>query len=128
MNQQEYSLFTNDKVNFQAILHEDSRALELIVESNGYKGHGPIYLDNVSLQNANLTLSEMIKNLRGEIILKDSESNLYYLKIYFEKQHLIVNGMIGDYCRHSLQFEFNADQTVLGLLQVVIKKMLKLFS
>ena len=92
------------------------------VESNKYKGHGPIYLDKIELQSAIKCLSGMVETLDGEFVLQDVESLEYYIKINVSDGEVMVEGSIGDYNQHRLWFGFIADQTLLSLLLKVLKK------
>ena len=116
MEKEKYELYINKNVEFHAELDQTCGAMiYFTVESNKYKGHGPIYLDKIELQSAIKCLSGMVETL-------DVESLEYYIKINVSDGEVMVEGSIGDYNQHRLWFGFIADQTLLSLLLKVLKK------
>jgi len=65
----------------------------------------------------------MLNTLSGECCIFDTES-ANKIKLFFKNRALFVKGTIGDYETHLLSFSFRADQTLLGLLITVLKKLI----
>ena len=124
MKIEKYELFVKENVKFEAELRQDcGTMINFIVESNGYAGHGPIYLNIEKVKEAITILSNMLNSSKGKIDLQDIESADYYITMNFLGPSLRIEGCIGDYNEHRLYFGFIADQTVLKLFLEVLKNM-----
>lgn len=124
MGTEQYELFDKENVNIRAQINDDSGTMiYFILESNKFAGCGPIYFNAETLRSAIDSLSKMQKTLAGEVILKDIESAAYFIQLKFVNHALSVSGCIGDYDQHQLCFGFLADQTILGLLLHILRKL-----
>jgi len=124
MRNEKFELYINYNTVFQVETSVDcGLMLNFIVTTQGFKGHGPIYIKPETLNDAITKLTDMINNLNGNLTLQDIESVDYYVEFRFEGSELVVEGILGDYSNNFLHFHFNADQTVLTLLLKVFLKL-----
>ncbi len=95
--------------------------LYIIAWVDDFKGKGCIYITNENICLYNADINKMNQTLEGTCHIKDVESDSF-IEISFEKDILVVRGLISDY-KNKLLFEFEADQTVLKQLLVVMNKL-----
>lgn len=124
LNQEMCVLYETNDSRLQAEVDKEAGELDFFVESQGYSGMGDIYLEKEAWGIAYHSLSKMYHTLKGEFLLEDRSDGRCFLKFYFEGRILMVKGRFQDYFDNKLEFIFRADQTLLGLLLVLIKKML----
>lgn len=96
--------------------------INLIVETAGYKGHGPIYLIKKDIPLYINKINDMYQKLEGSCRIMDNESDNSFIEFAFIEKRLIVSGLISD-SQNILQFEFDADQTVLNTMLLILKKL-----
>ena len=102
----------------------EANCLCVAAEAGGFRGEGNLFVDGEDIDFYGGELDRMDKALSGACRIKDAESGEYFLEVFFRKDALAVRGVIGDY-QNKLQFEFDADQTLLRRLSAVVKKLKK---
>lgn len=112
--------FSNEAKLFAEANSDYEKMINFFVESYGYKGYGPIYLDDAKIKKYISDLIQMNELLVGECCMNDNES-LSFIKLSFKEDGLSVNGRLGDYVDHTLFFEFKADQTIINPLVNLLK-------
>ena len=97
------------------------KTLNCIIDSQGYKGHAPLYPREIDKYISQL--ENMSNLLAGESCIYDINSN-HFILLSFSGNELYVSGTIGDYSHHTLMFKFKADQTILKHLIQAFKHLM----
>ena len=125
MNKETFELFSTEYASILVEVHkyENGKSLYFLVESSGYKGHGPLYLRK-DVEKYIEELTTMSSSLSGECCISDTESTTFFIRIFFEERELWINGNIGDYSHHALAFAFKVDQTLLMPFVNILEQLL----
>lgn len=99
---------------------------EIFVKSSGFSGLSNFCIPLESLKNVNTQIKIMIVEFKGNIEIKDSDSDAYIIFDFIDNGHIVIRGQIGG--THEEQymcFKFIADQTVLSGLKACIQEVIR---
>ena len=94
---------------------------EITLKVNNFMGQSNFCIHQSNLVIYGEIIDCMNKNLEGQIIIEDYDSDAY-LQIAFESEAaLFVSGQLGgSYSDNCLKFKFKGDQTILSSLKVAL--------
>lgn len=95
--------------------------INFIIETDGFKGHGPIYLFENDVPVYIDKIESMYQTLKGKCRIQDTESEDSFVEFEFKERKLFFTGLISNYFQ-KLIFECEVDQTILNSLLLVLKK------
>ena len=90
------------------------------VKSSGFGGCSNFCISLNDIERTNKELRDMYKNLKGTVLINDSDSDSFIkLEAKDLGQLLCVGEIGGSYRDHSVRFSFQADQTILKRLMYI---------
>ncbi len=98
-------MYKNEDYLFQLGVDDDSpMTLFINTKNNYYSGVGVIYFSDVTLQLFKNDIEAFFNKKLDNVIVKDTDSNEYYLSIIRKSKYILIKGKIGDYINQSLEF------------------------
>lgn len=103
---------------------EYNYGINFLIETDGFKGAGPLYLLKEDIPLYLDQLETMNRTLKGGCRITDADTGEFFIDASFKEGQLVLTGLISNYSQ-KLTFQCNVDQTILNPIILILKKLNK---